>query len=128
MVVIDTHALVQAALQPGRLSAPARRAMAGEHGPLAASDVSFWEIAMLIAKRRLDIAEDAVLFIEDLVHALELQVLPITPRIAVLARSDDFNHGDPADRLIAATAIVHGAPLVSVDKKLRRVPGLRVLW
>lgn len=128
MVVIDTHALVQAGLQPNRLPAGARRAFAGEHGPLAASDISFWEIAMLVAKQRLAIDADAAEFIEDLVHALELRVLPITPRIAVLAQSDDFGHGDPADRLIAATAIVHGAPLVSGDRQLKRVPGLRLLW
>jgi PIN domain nuclease of toxin-antitoxin system len=128
VVVIDTHALIQAALQPHRLSAAARKAMAGDHGPLAASDITFWEIAMLVAKRRLDLDTDAVQLIEDLVHALEIRVLPITPRIAVLAQSDQFGHGDPADRIIGATAIAHGAALVSVNKRLRRVPGLRVLW
>lgn len=128
MVVLDTHALIQAGLQPTRLSAAARKAIGGEQGPVAASDISFWEIAMLVAKRRLDIDADAVQFIEDVVHALEVRVLPITPRIAVLSQSDDFKHGDPADRLIAATAVVHGAPLVTADKQLRRVPGLRVVW
>ena len=49
-------------------------------------------------------------------------------RIAVLAQSEEFRHGDPADRLIAATAIAHGAPLVTADAKLRRVKGLRVIW
>lgn len=128
MVVIDTHALVQAGLQPNRLSAGARKALSGGHGPVAASDISFWEIAMLVAKRRLEIDTDAAQFIEDLVHALGIRVLPITPRIAVLAQSDQFEHGDPADRIIAATAIAHGAPLVSADKRLRRVKGLQVLW
>lgn len=128
MVVIDTHALIQAALQPNRLSSAARKAMGGEHGPVAASDISFWEIAMLVAKRRLQIDTDAAQFIEDLVHALELRVLPINSKIAVLAQSEAFGHRDPADRLIGATAIAHGAPLVSADKRLRRVPGLRVIW
>jgi PIN domain nuclease of toxin-antitoxin system len=128
VVVIDTHALVQDALDAKRLSTGARKAMAGEHGPVAASNISLWEIAMLIAKRRLRVEADAAQFIEDLVHGRELRILPITPRIAVLAQSDDFGHGDPADRIIAATAIAHGAALVSADKHLQRVPGLRVLW
>ena len=128
MVVIDTHVLVQHALQPRRLSGGARKAMGGEHGPLAASDISLWEIAMLIAKRRIDIATDAAQFIEDLVHARALRILPITPRIAVLAQSDEFRHDDPADRIIAATAIVHGAQLVTADARLRRVKSLRAIW
>lgn len=128
MVVIDTHVLVQDALETKRLSASARKAMEGGHGPVAASDISLWEIAMLIAKRRLRVEADAARFIDDLVHARALRILPITPRIAVLAQSDDFEHGDPADRIIAATAIAHGAALVSADKRLWRVPGLRVLW
>ena len=128
VVVIDTHVLVQDAIAPQRLSSRARQALQGAHGPLAASDISLWEVAMLIAKGRLSIAADPVQFIDDLVEARALRILPITPRIAVLAQSDDFKHGDPSDRIIAATAIAHGAQLVSADTRLRRVPGLRVLW
>ena len=83
---------------------------------------------MLIAKGRIDPASDAVQFIDDIVQARAIRVLPITAKIAVLAQSEDFRHGDPADRLIAATAIVHGAQLVSADARLKRMPGLRVLW
>lgn len=127
MVVIDTHVLLQDALEPKRLSPLARRALQGE-GSLAASDISLWEIAMLIAKNRVNPGADAAKFIEKLLESRAIRILPITPRIAVLAQSDDFAHGDPADRIIAATAIVHGAQLVSADARLKRVPGLRVLW
>lgn len=128
MVVFDTHVLVQDVLEPKRLSARARRALEGGAGPLAASDISLWEIAMLIARGRIDPATDAVQFIEDIVAARAIRVLPITPKIAVLAQSEAFRHGDPADRLIAATAIAHGAQLVTADARLKRVRGLRVLW
>ncbi len=128
MVVFDTHVLVQDVLEPKRLSLRARRALAGAAGPLAASDVSLWEIAMLIARGRIDPATDAVQFIEDIVEARAIRVLPITAKIAVLAQSEAFQHGDPADRLIAATAIAHGAQLVTADARLKLVRGLRVLW
>jgi len=128
MVVIDTHVMIQDALQPKRLSASARKALEGAQGPLAVSDISLWETAMLIAKGRLAVSGDAAQFIDDLIQARALRVLPITPRIAVLAQSDDFKQGDPADRVIAATAIAHGAHLVSADAQLRRVPALRVIW
>ena len=128
MVVIDTHVLIRDALQPKRLSERARRAMDGAHGPLAVSDISLWEAAMLIARERVQPGADAATFIERMLEARAVRVLPITPKIAVLAQGDDFAHGDPADRIIGATAIAHGAPLVTADKRLRGVPGLRVLW
>ena len=127
MVVIDTHVLVQDALEPNRLSPRARKALDG-HGELAASDISLWEIAMLIARGRLAVAADAAAFIEKILEARAIRILPITARIAVLSQSDQFIHGDPADRVIAATAMVHGAQLVTADTRLKRVPGLRVLW
>lgn len=128
MVVLDTHVLIQDVLEPRRLSARARRALDGTAGPLAVSDISLWEIAMLIARKRIDPATDAAQFIDDIVDARALRVLPITPKIAVLAQSEAFQHGDPADRLIAATAIAHGAQLVTADARLKQVRGLRVLW
>jgi len=128
VVVIDTHVLIHDVIEPKRLSIRARRALEGAAGPLAVSDVTLWEIAMLIARGRIDPAADAAQFIEDIVAARSLEVLPITPKIAVLAQSEAFEHGDPADRIIGATAIAHGAPLVTADKRLRRVRGLRVLW
>lgn len=115
-------------LEPKRLTARARRALEGAAGPLAASDVSLWEIAMLIARGRIEPATDAVQFIEDIIEARAIRILPITPKIAVLAQSEGFVHGDPADRLIAATAIAHGAQLVTADARLKRLRGLRVLW
>ena len=128
MVVIDTHVLIHDALEPKRLSAPARKAMEGRDGALAASDISIWEIAMLVAKERLRLPADAATFIEKLLEARAIRILPITAKIAVLSQSDHFAHGDPADRIIAATAIVHGAQLVTADARLKRVSGLRVLW
>lgn len=83
---------------------------------------------MLIAKERVRPAADAATFIEKVLEARAIRVLPITARIAVLSQGDDFKHRDPADRIIAATAIAYGAPLVSADARLRRVRGLRVLW
>ena len=55
-------------------------------------------------------------------------MLPITAQIAVLAQSDMFSHGDPADRLIAATALLHRAPLITSDVRLRKLKDVVTLW
>lgn len=130
VLVLDTHVLVYDALAPARLSARARKAVnhAFAARELACCDISLWEIAMLIARERLDPSMDARQFLDDLITARRLQVLPITPEIAVLSQSDAFAHGDPADRLIAATALYHRAALVTSDARLRKLGEITTVW
>ena len=130
MIVLDTHALIYDALTPTRLSARARKAIdaAFSEGEITCSDISLWEIAMLIARKRLDPAMDARQFIDDLVSARQVRVLPITAEIAVLSRTDMFSHGDPADRLIAATALLHQAQLITSDAQLRKLKAVATVW
>ena len=130
MIVLDTHALIFDALSPERLSKDASEAIeqGARAGNLACSDISLWETAMLIASGRLDPAMETERFLEDLVNARGVRVLPITAAIATLARSSRFPHGDPADRLIASTALCHQAALVTADQHLQKVVGLQVIW
>ena len=130
MIVLDTDALIYDALAPARLSARARKAiaLAFKQRELACSDISLWEIAMLIAHKRLDPAMDARQFLHDLIAARHVRVLPITAEIALLSQSDVFSHGDPADRLIAATALLHRAPLITSDAKLRKLKDVATIW
>lgn len=130
MIVLDTHALVFDALAPARLSARARKAidLAFLERGLACSDISLWEIAMLIARKRLDPAMDARQFLDDLISARQIRLLPITAEIAVLSQSDLFSHGDPVDRLIAATARLHNALLITSDVKLRKMKEIATIW
>jgi len=130
LIVLDTHALIYDALTPARLSVRARKAiaLAFTERELACSDISLWEIAMLIAHKRLDPVIDARQFLDDMIAARHVRVLPITVEIAVLSQSDIFSHGDPADRLIAATARLHRAPLITSDAKLRKLKEVTTIW
>lgn len=126
MLVLDTHVLIHDALTPARLSRRARTMLESED--LACSDISLWEVGMLVSKGRLTLAVETEQFLEDLVRARDLRVLPITPKIAALAQSKDFLHADPADRIIAATAIAHSAKLLSADAHLKRMVSVDVVW
>jgi PIN domain nuclease of toxin-antitoxin system len=130
VIVLDTHAIVFDALVPKRLSPRARKAIeaAAEDHRLACSDISLWEIAMLISRGRLHPAMDARQFLDDVITARSMQVLAITPEIAVLSQSDAFAHGDPADRLIAATAQSFRASLVTSDERLRALKEIATIW
>ena len=130
--ICDTHILLFWAHAPERLSAPAQQALnrGRTQSELAIADITLWELALLHERRRLvlppDISPD--LYLKQLLAALRLQVLPITPEIALLSRSDRFLHGDPADRLIGATALQLGAPLITADAMLSALRELDTNW
>ena len=87
MIVLDTHVLVNDAMNPALLSRRARAAIADGQAAnfLCCSDMSLWEIAMLIARKRLRVDADAGKFLEGVLAARAIRVLPITVQIAVLA-------------------------------------------
>lgn len=130
MILLDTCALIFDALTPERLSPAAREALArGEaENNLACADISLWEIAMLIAKGRLDPGTDTATFCRLALDARGVQVLPISPQIAVASVVIDLPHGDPADRLIAATAVTMDALLLTCDDKLRASGIVKAIW
>jgi PIN domain nuclease of toxin-antitoxin system len=131
-IICDTHIPLFWANAPSRLSASAAAALekGRQEGQLAIADISLWELALLIDRGRLQLPGDVspVDYLSRLLQALRLQVLPITADIAVLSRSSLFLHGDPADRLIAATALHGGWPLITADEKLRALPDLHCIW
>lgn len=130
VLLLDTNALVFDALAPARLSKRARHAMdaAARAGSLGCADISLWEIAMLIARERLSPGTDTRTFLEDVIAARRLTVVSIDPDIAARAQSPDYDLSDPADRIIAATAEVIGAQLVTADRRLRSIRSLETIW
>jgi PIN domain nuclease of toxin-antitoxin system len=132
LTICDTHVLLFWADRRDRLTDTALAALeqGKEAGELACAAISFWEIAMLFRENRLKLpAQHSPLsYMEDIIDSLGLVILPLTPSIAALAESGIVAHGDPGDRLIAATAIAHQAALITADEKLRSVPGLRYIW
>jgi PIN domain nuclease of toxin-antitoxin system len=120
VILLDTHVAIWFTTNTkfGRKGmAMVEKALADDS--LALSAISFWEIAMLIGKGRLravtSAAQQRVKILSEGVHELPLQ-----GEICILAGELDSLHGDPADRLIAATAITLDATLLTADKRLLR--------
>ena len=131
MIVMDTHVLVWHALRPQKVSARAKKAIraAEEEKGVVVSEISFWEIAMLLKRGRIQIDVDDLAFMNVLRNAYDYQFRGITPEIASLSVNlpDDINR-DPADRIICATAIVSDAALVTADKNLRASKAVKTVW
>jgi PIN domain nuclease of toxin-antitoxin system len=118
VIVLDTHAAIWLATDRG-LGRQSRRMVdkALNEDQLAVSAMSFWELAMLTAKGRLRWAKSTTERRAELIAA-GVRELPVTGEIAILAAELENLNGDPADRIIAATAIAHDATLMTADQKL----------
>jgi len=120
VILLDTHAAIWLALDEGlgkQSQRIADKALADDR--LAISAISFWELAMLITKRRLRALKSAGEQRAKLLSA-GIRELPLTGEIAILAAELENLHADPADRIIAATAIAHDATLMTADGNLLR--------
>ncbi len=131
MIVADTHIIIWDALEPERFSSKARTAFrkANKKDGIIISDISLWEIAMLICKNRVKIDVDYETFIACVLTSNNYIVQSVTPEIADLSTQciKGLKH-DPADKIIAATSIFCEAALITADKKLLAEKSLKTIW
>jgi len=119
MLLLDTHVLVWLDEGNPRLGTKALQAInqALAAGQLGMASISFWEIAMLVEKGRLDIRMELDVWRLELLHNGLLD-MPLESSTALKAGQLQDFHGDPADRMIVATALEHAAALVTADRKI----------
>jgi PIN domain nuclease of toxin-antitoxin system len=129
MIVADTHTVVWLTRQQELLSRPARSVLAEgrREGKLAIADISLREIAELATRGRISVGSPLATYLR-FIESLFL-VLPISGDIADQSvRFGSSFPKDPADRLIGATAVVHGATLVTKDRLIRASGEVRCVW
>jgi PIN domain nuclease of toxin-antitoxin system len=129
MILVDTHAVIWLSQEQELLSTKARALLEDGRlrGSLAIADISLREIALLVVRRRVAVGASLDVYLR-FIESLYL-VLPITGPIA--ERSTQFSSlfpKDPADRLIGATAVVHGARLVTGDELIRASGEVDCVW
>ena len=131
MIVLDTHAWLWWISNPEKLGLAAASAIEqamSENGILLSS-ISTWEIALLVAKGRLALSID----VRDWVRKTEslpfVRFMPVDNTVALrsVALPGEF-HADPADRIIVATALSTGLPLVTKDEKIRACSFVQTIW
>ena len=109
----------------------ARRAIgtAARDNGVAISSISLFEIATLVTRQRLHLAIDVHRWLKALLSLPQVSVEPISTEIAWTAGGYGADvPGDPADRIIAATAQTLGASLVTADDRLRASALVRTIW
>jgi len=130
VILADTHVVVWLALDPARISKKAKAVIEDTRHRgqgLAISDITLLEITMIESKGRIKLNASLETFLSEI--EARFVVLPITGRVCARALGLPAAYPkDPADRVIAATALVEGIPLVTADDEIRRSKALRTIW
>jgi PIN domain nuclease of toxin-antitoxin system len=128
VIVLDTATWIWRASDPKRLSSRARRAIDQAENALV-SAISVWEVAMLVAKRRILLDRPVERWVDIALALPGIRLAPLEPAIAVRSTKlpGEF-HPDPADRMIVATALEHGAPIITPDDRIRSYPHVQSAW
>ena len=130
MILLDTHVILWLALEPARISRRAKSAIdeARKRGEgLAIADITLLEIATLVSKGRIALGSTLETFLTEV--EARFVTLPITARSS--SRAVGLPAGfpsDPADRIICATALVEGIPLITADDAIRRSKVIATVW
>jgi PIN domain nuclease of toxin-antitoxin system len=127
-VLLDSHVVHWWSAEPSRISRTAAEAL-DEADELAVAAISWFELAWLAAHERIVVAIPLRTWLDQL--GAQVRTIGLTPPVAATAVELPSSFpGDPADRLIYATAIEHGLRLVTKDRRLRthRHPQRVTLW
>jgi PIN domain nuclease of toxin-antitoxin system len=131
VIVLDTHVWVWWVSGRPPLSPKARRLIgaAVDQGAVYLSSISVWEVAQLVSRGRLELTMDVATWVARSEAMPFLHFIPVDNAIALRSVVlPEPLHPDPADRIIIATALILGFPLVTRDEKIARSPHVRTIW
>ena len=117
-LLLDTHIWAWSLLDPERLGAEVRTALAEPDNELWLSPISAWELVLLIERGRIDVDRPAVEWVQEALDRVPLREAELNHAVALRSRTVSLPHEDPADRFLAATALVYELTLVTADQRL----------
>jgi PIN domain nuclease of toxin-antitoxin system len=117
VILLDTHVLLWLDERNQRLGKTAHDMVAASHD-LRVSAMTFWELSMLLNKQQIALSKPLDQMLDEIAHAQETTVVPITAPIAIDANRLPRLHGDPVDRLLIATARDLRCPLMTADRTI----------
>ena len=126
-LLLDTHVWIWMVFGSPRLSKELRCILEDESHELYLSPISVWEALMLAEKGKIEVDEEPVAWIRKALERSPVKEIGLNWEISVQSRLLTLPHNDPADRFIAASAIVYDMDLVTLDKQMRTLQGLRFL-
>ena len=117
-LLLDTHVILWSAAEPERFPTKVAKELENESNELWFSPISVWEILLLAEKGRVVLGADNVNSIRKMFQGLPFREAVINQEVAIQSRYVELPHQDPADRFLAATAMVYDLTLVTADRRL----------
>lgn len=126
MILADTHALVWWFLARHELSSIARQTL--DNSAIGVTGLSCFEIARLVARGRVELEINVLDWLDSVFALPQVVLLPLTIEVAVTAATLRDPIRDPIDRIIVATALHQGVPLVTKDQKIIDAGVVKTIW
>jgi PIN domain nuclease of toxin-antitoxin system len=117
-LLLDTHIWIWSLAEPERLGRKVRESISAPGSEIWLSPVSVWEAMLLAERGRLTLYSSPSDWVAEMLRITPAREAALTHDVAMRSCTVRLPHRDPADRFIAATAIVHDLTLVTADKRL----------
>jgi PIN domain nuclease of toxin-antitoxin system len=126
-LLLDTHILLWSLLEPSKLTAEVAKELDRRNNELWISPISTWEIILLAEKGKIILDSAPETWLRELFKTVPFKEALINHEVAIWSRTLSFPHQDPADRFLAAAAVVYDLILVTADEKLMESDEYKVL-
>ena len=128
MIVLDTHAWLWWISAPGELGRGAKREIERARH-IGVPAICCMEVATLVARDRVRLDRPLLRWLEEALDQPRVELMPLTPAVAAkAAHLGPDVPGDPADRMIVATALLQSATLITKDARLASANVVRTIW
>ena len=126
-LLLDTHIFLWSLLEPERLRPEVAAALEDKSNELWLSPIVILEVLVLAERGRVVLQPDAVTWVRRVLEKVPFREAALTHEVAIQSRLVELPHRDPADRFLAATALVYELTLVTADERLLKIPSIPTL-
>ncbi len=126
-LLLDTHIWIWSLFAPDKLTGNVAGHLESPANELWLSPISVWETLLLVERGRLKVRGHPAAVVNDMLKTGPFREAPVTHAVAMHSRRVQLPHNDPADRFLAATAVVYELTLVTADDRMLNASGLSVL-
>ena len=126
-LLLDTHIWIWSLVTPERLRKRCARALADPANRLFLSPITVWEVMLLLERKRIVVEGPPADWLTEQLSVTPTREAPFSHEVAIGSRSVRLDHSDPADRFLAATALVQELTLLTADERRLACPDIRTL-
>jgi PIN domain nuclease of toxin-antitoxin system len=125
--LLDTHIFLWSLLEPGKLTNEVQDILTDMANELWLSPITTWETIILVEKKKIELASlNVVDWINEVFSKVPFKEAALNHEVAMQSRQLNLNHQDPADRFIAASALVYDLTLITSDKRLLELANIKL--